>query len=182
MIQTTQKVLSLVRSRYGTAGLFIFSVLESTILPFTMELVLLPMMVSKRDRIFGYAMVALLGCIAGAVIGYGIGYSLFEGYGQQLLTSLGWTEQYETFKASFDEQGFWALVVIGVSPVPFQIGMLVAGASGYPILMFLLASALARGVRYFGLGVLVWIFGKSVRRWFGSNDSQPAAQQQTGGG
>jgi membrane protein DedA with SNARE-associated domain len=59
----------------------------------------------------------------------------------------------------FRDHGFWAIVGIGVAPIPFQIAMLVAGASHYSIALFLLAAAIARGIRYYGLAALVRNFG-----------------------
>ena len=55
-----------------------------------------------------------------------------------------------------------AILAIGIVPIPFQIAMLVAGASAYPIVLFLAAACLARGARYFGLALLIAVAGKAA--------------------
>ena len=55
-----------------------------------------------------------------------------------------------------------AILCIGILPIPFQVAMITAGLSGYPILLFVLAALMARGVRYFGLAWLVHRFGHRV--------------------
>ncbi len=57
-----------------------------------------------------------------------------------------------------------AVLTIGIVPVPFQIAMLAAGASDYPYPLFLLAAMLGRGIRYFGLAVLVALMGDAALR------------------
>lgn len=152
-------------SPWGDAGLFLISVLESTVLPFTMELLLGPLILANRAKAWWFASVALAGCLVGALVGYGIGLAAFEGLGSNLVALFGWQAQMDGFRAAFEQHGFWALVVTGVTPVPFQIGMLTAGAAGYPLGLFLLASALARGIRYFGVAALVLLFRSTAVRW-----------------
>lgn len=66
----------------------------------------------------------------------------------------------------FAEHGFLAILAIGVIPIPFQIAMLVAGAAKYPLLLFVLAAIIARSIRYFGLALLVVLFGdRALALW-----------------
>jgi len=65
-----------------------------------------------------------------------------------------------------EEDGFWLIVSVGVVPIPFQIAMLAAGATGYSFFLFILASALSRALRYYGLGLLVLIAGNRVQAIF----------------
>ncbi|BBI62558.1 hypothetical protein HSBAA_38640 [Vreelandella sulfidaeris] len=62
----------------------------------------------------------------------------------------------------FDQYGFIAILSIGILPIPFQVAMITAGLSGYPVLLFALAALIARGLRYFGLAWLVHRFGSQV--------------------
>lgn len=140
----------------------VLSFLESTILPFAIEIVLIPYMLARRDILWRIATVTTLGSVVGAAFGYGIGYFLYASIGNWLIESLGWQQQVEDTKAWFDSNGFWAVLAIGVTPVPFQVAMLAAGAMKYPIALFLLATAIARGIRYFGLGLLVKLFGRQA--------------------
>lgn len=140
----------------------LLSFLESTILPVAIEVVLLPYMLARRDIVWRIASATLLGCIVGACFGYAVGYFLFASLGQWVVDIMGWEAQLADTQAWFDSNGFWAVLAIGVTPVPFQLAMLTAGAMGYPISMYLIATLIARGLRYFGLALLVALFGRQA--------------------
>lgn len=148
------------QSRKGLWMIGVLSFLESTVLPFAIEIVLIPYMLARRDILWRIATVTTLGCLIGAAFGYGIGYFLFASFGTWLIDSLGWQQQFESTRTWFESNGFWAVLAIGVTPVPFQVAMLAAGAMKYPIWLFLLATAIARGIRYYGLALLVKLFGR----------------------
>ncbi|KAA5606304.1 DedA family protein [Roseospira marina] len=153
-------------SRRANALLFTASLLESIIVPIPIELVLIPYMMARPTRAWRIATVALAGCLVGAAVGYGVGQLVLETLGRSVMEWAGWTEAYATFHDVFSTYGFWAIVAVGVLPIPFQVAMLAAGAAGYPFLWFLVASALARGVRYHGLALLVRLYGrKALALW-----------------
>lgn len=146
-------------SRWGDLGLAFASFAETVIVPIPLELVLIPHMQANRERLWWLATVALLGCLAGALLGYGVGYLLFESIGDWALDRFGWREDFELFRQWFDRYGFWAIVAIGIVPVPFQTAMLLAGLTEYSVALFVLAALLARGIRYYGLAGLVHVLG-----------------------
>lgn len=136
------------------------SFLETIIVPVPIELVLVPFMVANRDRLWRSALVVTAGCLAASLVGYGAGYWLFESLGQWAIETFDWSSGYERFEELFGRYGFWAIVLLGIVPVPFQAAMLAAGAASYPVLLFVLAATIARGIRYFGLAALVRVFGE----------------------
>lgn len=146
--------------------LAIASFLETIVIPIAMELVLVPFMLANRGRVWRIATVTLAGCLAAAMVGYAIGALVFDTAGQWALQTLDLHQAFDEFQARFQDYGFWAIVLVGITPIPFPIAMLAAGAAGYSIPLFLLACAVARGVRYYGLAVLVLAAGPLVERWF----------------
>lgn len=152
------------RSRHALWLLFAVSMLETLVVPIPIEIVLIPWMLCHPKRKWTIAGVALAGNLTAASLGYLVGVSVMEQWGQQLVGLFGSQEAFETFRARLQEEGFMAVATIGVAPVPFQIAMLAAGASGYPFLLFLLAAMLGRGVRYFGLALLVALAGDAALR------------------
>ncbi|MGQ4275834.1 YqaA family protein [Pseudidiomarina sp. E22-M8] len=146
--------------------IFLLSLLESIILPVPLELVLIPLLLHKRERWFVIATVTLTGCLVGATIGYSIGVFFFDTAGQWLIQWFGFTSEFSEFQQDFDEHGFSTLLLVGITPVPFQIGMLAAGSANYPFLFFFLASLIARGIRYYGLALLVNWFGERFLNWW----------------
>ncbi|MFP4517665.1 MAG: YqaA family protein [Desulfovibrionales bacterium] len=142
--------------------LFALSFLETIIIPIPIELVLIPFMVTNRHRLWRTAGYVTAGCLAASVFGYGVGYFLFETIGTWALDTFGWQQGYVTFQVLFDRHGFFAILAIGVIPVPFQAAMLTAGVAGYPVWKFVLAATIARGIRYYGLAALVAIFAEKA--------------------
>lgn len=140
--------------------LFLFSFLESTVLAIPLEVVLVPFLLTHQNRLWQTASVVTAGCLAGSLVGYGVGYFFIETVGRWAIQLMGWGESYQRFASLFADHGFVALLAAGILPVPFQAAMLTAGAAGYPLWKFTLAATIARGIRYFGLAALVFFYGR----------------------
>ncbi len=156
----------LVHSKHMLWGVGLASFLESIIVPIPLEAILIPLMQARRSAIIAISTVALLGCILGASVGYAVGYFIFDAIGDELISLLSNQEQYEQVKQQMESKGFWFVFSVGVTPIPFQIAMLAAGATKYAFGSFIAASCLSRAVRYFGLGGLVWLFGNKAQAIF----------------
>lgn len=139
--------------------LFSASFAETIIVPIPIELVLVPFMVTNRHRLWRIAAMVTAGCLVASIIGYGIGYLFFDTVGRWALEAFGWEGAMDEFRRLFDAHGFVAIMAVGIIPIPFQVAMLAAGAAGYPIPFFVLAATIARGIRYFGLALLVRLLG-----------------------
>lgn len=156
----------LANSRHGLWWIGLASFAETLIVPIPIELVLIPYMLANPGRIWRIAAATTAGCVLGALVGYGVGIVLFDSVGRWLIETFGWAGAYDMFQARFAAHGFWAIVGIGLTPIPFQIGMLAAGAAEYSVVLFIAAAAVARGLRYFGLGLLVRLFGaRALALW-----------------
>lgn len=146
-------------SRHMLWLLGLLSFLETIILPIPIEVILIPLMAMNKARIWTLATVTTAGCLLAALAGYGIGMVLYESVGTWFIDLMGMQQSYQAFQAFFDHYGFVAILAIGILPIPFQIAMITAGLSGYPIYLFVLAALIARGLRYYGLAWLVYQFG-----------------------
>jgi len=158
--------VSLIHSRHLFWGVSFASFLESLIVPIPLEALLIPAMQARRDKIVMLTLAAILGCVAGAVIGYAIGFFVFEAVGSQLVDFFWQAEQYQQVKQQMQVHGFWFVLSVGIIPVPFQLAMLAAGATGYSFVLFLLATIIARSLRYAAVAILVWQFGDAAQDLF----------------
>lgn len=154
------------RSKSALWVLFWASFAETIIVPIPIELVLIPFMITNRHRLWTTALVVTLGCLAASAVGYGVGFLFFDNLGRTIIESFGWADSLDRFRALFDRYGFFAIIAVGIIPIPFQIAMLAAGAAGYSVILFLIAATIARGIRYFGLAGLVWLVGERAERYW----------------
>ena len=154
------------RSKWMLPGMTLASVLESTIVPIPLEAVLIPAMQKARRMLWWLASAAMLGCLIGASLGYLVGLGLMESVGRPFVEYLEQGDALASAEQAMRDNGFWFVMTISLAPVPFQIAMLAAGATGYSFLGFIAATLISRGVRYYGLALLVYLFGDRAERLF----------------
>lgn len=159
-----QKTRNFIDSKHMLSGITVASFLESTIVPIPLEAVMVPLMQARREKLWLIALMATIGCIIGAIFGYAMGYYLFDLIGDWVINSFSSPEQFETVKEKMQAQGFWFVMTLGIVPIPFQIAMLAAGATKYSLAMFLLATTVARSIRYFGLALVVYYAGDQAEK------------------
>lgn len=159
----------LVNDRSGRATLAFASFLESTVVPIPLETVAAPLMAAHPGRAWAVALWIWLGCLVGAALFYALGLALFEPVAAPVIEALGLGEAFEAARDRLDREGlFWAVFVVSLSPAPFQLATLGAGAAGGSPLVFLAAVAASRAVRYFGLAFLAARLGPRALRAAGS--------------
>jgi membrane protein YqaA with SNARE-associated domain len=164
-------------SRRAQPLLVWLSFLEATLVPIPLEAVLVPFMLLRREMVWRIAALALLGFIVASVLGYALGAIAFDTAGIWLIETAGWEDGLDRAQTLFDRYGFWALVLIGVTPVPAQLAMLLGGAFHYPLPWFVAAMGLSRAIRYFGLAALVVWLGPQVAKTLERLQSMPAGRR-----
>lgn len=160
-----QRLSQWVRSKHFLSGITLASFLESIVVPIPIETLLIPVTQMRRDKAWWIATVATLGCIAGALVAYGIGFWLFATFETQIL---GWLDEPEALigiQMRIKAEGFWFIVLAGILPIPLQLAMLAAGVSGYHLGLYIMAIALSRMLRYFGIAWLVLTFGNRAENF-----------------
>lgn len=129
---------------------------ESSFFPIPPDVMLAPMALARRDRAWYYAMLTTLASVAGGAAGYLIGYFAFE-LVEPLIREAGYWERYERARTWFDEWGFWAIFLAGFSPIPYKLFTISAGVIAMNFPLFVLASFIGRGARFFLVaGLMVW--------------------------
>jgi membrane protein YqaA with SNARE-associated domain len=129
---------------------------ESSFFPIPVDVMLAPMALARRDRAWCYALLTTLASVAGGAAGYLIGYFAFE-LVEPLIREAGYWDGYERARAWFDEWGFWAVFLAGFSPIPYKLFTISAGVIAMNFPLFVLASIIGRGARFFLVaGLMVW--------------------------
>ena len=158
------KTKKLIDSKHMLKGITLASFLESTIVPIPLEAVMVPLMQARRESLWKIAFMATLGCVIGAVFGYALGYYLFDIVGEWLINTFFSQDQFDNVKQQMQNQGFWFVMTLGIAPIPFQVAMLAAGATKFSLPLFLLATVIARAIRYFGLAIVVYYAGNKAEQ------------------
>ncbi len=155
--------------RYATRTLAGISFVESSIFPIPPDILLIPMVLGARHRAWSYAALCTAASVLGGLAGYLIGAFLFELVGQPVLNFYGYAAEFDTFAARYHEWGAWIVFFAGVTPFPYKVVTIASGAVHLDILTFLVASVLARGLRFFAVAGLLWQFGPPIRIFIEKN-------------
>lgn len=156
-------VLSLADSRYALWALALVSFVESSVFPIPPDVLMIPLIIAHPRRAWLFASVALVGSVLGALLGYYIGWGLFESVGKPVLDFYGKTESMDAFATRFNDYGAWAVLIAGVTPFPFKVITIASGVTGLSLPVFIVASIIARGLRFFLEAALLWKFGAPIR-------------------
>ena len=155
--------LSLAHSPYALWALACVAFIESSVFPIPPDLLMVPMIIAAPRRAFLIAGVATVASVLGGMLGYGIGMFAFESIGKPILEALGKTHSMEEFSTRFNDMGFWAVLVAGITPFPYKVITIMSGFTAMPIGTFVVTSILARALRFFIIAALLWKFGAPIR-------------------
>ena len=136
---------------------------ESSFFPIPPDVLLIPMVLAQRARAWLIAGVCTIASTAGGVFGYAIGYFLFEAIGDPLLGLWGNEEKLATFEQYKEEWGAWIVAAGGFTPLPYKLITIASGVGQLDLGIFILASLLSRGARFYIEAALLWYFGPPVR-------------------
>lgn len=155
--------MRLAATRHATAALAFVSLIESSVFPIPPDVLLIPMVLANRAKALWYASVATVSSVAGGLIGYGIGALLFEAIAKPILNLYGYLEQFDRFADYYNSWGAWAVLVAGITPFPFKVITIASGATHLSLTVFIVASVVARAIRFFLVAGLLYWFGPPIR-------------------
>ena len=141
-----------------------FCFIESSFFPIPPHPLLGLMCLAEPKKAIRFSLVAVAASVAGALLGYGIGYFLFEAVGEPLVALLGLTEAMPAARCTFEEWGPAAVAVAGATPVPFKLLTITAGFLEMSLVPFILASIVGRAIIFLTVGVLFRLFGAPIKR------------------
>lgn len=144
-------------------ALSMVSFAESSFFPLPPDIMLIPMVLAKRAKAFVYASYASIASVLGGILGYAIGYFLFEAVGKPVLDFYGYGGKFSTFAAQYNEWGAWIVLMAGLTPFPYKVITIASGVTGLGFPIFMAASIVARSLRFFAVSALLYWFGPQIR-------------------
>ena len=151
--------------KYAKQILAFEAFIESSFFPIPPDVMIIPMVVSKKKEFIKIALIATIFSVLGALFGYYIGYSLndiatkiFEIYGY---------EYSDDFKEKFtSREGFTAwlgiLFTAGFTPLPFKLLTISSGIINFNLTSFIFICIITRGLRFFLVAYLTYKFGEKI--------------------
>lgn len=155
--------LSLAAHRHALWALFIISFIESSVFPVPPDILIIPMVLAAPTKAWRIALVATVGSVLGGLLGYGIGAFLFDTVGEPILGFYGYEAKFADFQGRYNEWGAWIVAGAGFTPFPFKVITIASGATSLDLWVFLIASTLSRGARFFIVAALLWRYGEPIR-------------------
>jgi len=158
-----QWTLHLAESPRATYALALIAFAESSFFPIPPDIILVPMSLAKPKKALFYAAVCTIASVLGGMLGYYIGYGLYETLGKWLIGLYGYADKMEALKLFYDKWGWAFILVKGLTPIPFKLVTIVSGVLGYNFALFVLLATITRGARFFLLAGLLTKFGEPIK-------------------
>ncbi|MGG3279338.1 YqaA family protein [Paenibacillus solani] len=142
----------------GDIGLFIHAMIDAIIFPIPALFSQLSLSALSPDRAIWLASIGFVGCLIGTPIGYGIG----KASGGLVLNKIMKRKWYDSATALFTKHGEAAILVGAFTPIPFKIFTILSGCMSYPLWKLLSYAALGRAVKFYTVGVLFYVYGRTA--------------------
>ena len=159
------KILEWSSSRFAIFWLSLISFLESIILPYPIQdLLLASMSLQNKPKAFYFATICTLSSVIGAVVAYYIGVYTIDLI-EPMLDKMGYMPEKEVMGHYFNTYSYWIILAACFPPLPYKLFTISAGMMTVPIIPFIIVSVVGRGARYFLISYLVRKFGKRCDAW-----------------
>ena len=146
-------------------ALFWVAFIESSVFPIPPDVMLVPMILANRAKAWTYAGICTVGSVIGGMLGYAIGYLLFEYIGQPILAFYGQAGKFAQVSQWFQDWGALILIAKGWTPFPYKVLTILAGATQMNFLAFIGASIVARAMRFYLVAALLYWYGDPIREF-----------------
>ena len=167
-----QRVIRLAGHRHANAALAGVSFAESSVFPIPPDIMLIPMVLAKRRRAFWIATVCTVASVLGGLLGYYIGHELYDLVGKPIIEFYHQTEKFNDLKVQYNKWGAWIVFIAGITPIPYKVFTIASGVANLDVWIFILASLVSRGLRFFGISLILYLFGEPMRKFIEQNLSK----------
>tara|TARA_B110000116_G_C16559959_1_gene457062 strand:- start:129 stop:713 length:585 start_codon:yes stop_codon:yes gene_type:complete len=157
---------TLLKSKHPKAPWFLglISFTESSFFPIPPDIILIPMIITKKVNAFLYAFICTVSSVLGGIFGYLIGLYLFSSVGTIIVDYYGLGDQFTIFENYYYQYGIWIILGAGFTPFPFKFVTIASGVFGLNIFLFIGFSILSRGLRFYLIAFLLRMFGEVIEK------------------
>lgn len=156
-------VLRMAHHRHALRSLAAVSFAESSFFPIPPDVMLVPMVLARRDQAYLIAAVCAGASVAGGILGYAIGYFLYDTVGNWLITVYHMQNKLEDMRQLYAEWGAAVILLKGLTPIPFKLVTIASGFFHFNFPLFVILAAITRAARFFLIAALLKRFGEPVQ-------------------
>lgn len=163
------KMISLAGQKNAMFWLAVVAFVESSFFPIPPDIMLIPMVLAAPNRAWKIAGVATFASVLGGFLGYGIGVFFYDLIAKPLLEFYGYLQQFDSFKEYYHKFGGWIVFGAGITPFPYKVITIASGVVNLNLIVFGIASILARGMRFFLVAWLLKKYGAPMKVFIEKN-------------
>ncbi len=166
---TYDYMLNLASRRNAMYFLFAVAFIESSFFPIPPDVMLIPMVLAAPTKAWRIAGIATIASVLGGAFGYAIGVFFFDLIARPILTFYGYMHQFDVFKDYYHEWGAWIVFGAGITPFPYKVITIASGVVHLDFAVFMLASVVARGMRFYLVAWLLKKYGEPMKDYIEKN-------------
>ena len=171
-----KKCLDLAGHKSSKYYLAIVSFIESSFFPIPPDVMIVPMVISKKNDFLKIFFITTIFSVMGGILGYFIGAFFFE-FGSNIMNFYGYEDKLDNIKENLiSSDGFYAwlgiLFLAGFTPLPYKVFTIASGLIGFNLLIFIFISLISRGLRFFIVSYLSYKFGDLFNRFMDKHGSK----------
>ena len=171
-----KKCLDLAAHKSSKYYLALVSFVESSFFPIPPDIMVIPMVISKKNDFFKIFLITTIFSVLGGILGYFIGAFFFE-LGMEIMNFYGYEDKLTNLKNNLiNSESFYAwlgiLFLAGFTPLPYKVFTIASGLIGFNILIFVLISLISRGLRFFIVSYLSYKFGNLFTQFMDKHGSK----------
>ena len=171
-----KKCLDLAGHKSSKYYLAIVSFIESSFFPIPPDVMIVPMVISKKNDFLKIFLITTIFSVMGGILGYFIGAFFFE-FGSNIMNFYGYEDKLSNIKENLiNSDGFYAwlgiLFLAGFTPLPYKVFTIASGLIGFNLLIFIFISLISRGLRFFIVSYLSYKFGDLFNKFMDNHGSK----------
>ena len=163
------KTLELSSRPNALAWLFAIAFIESSFFPIPPDIMIIPMVLATPLKAYRISGTATLASVLGGCLGYAIGVFGYEVIAKPLLEFYGYMEKFYEFENYYHKWGAWIVFIAGLTPIPYKLITIASGIVRLDLGIFIIASILARGIRFYVIAWLLKKFGEPMKTFIEKN-------------
>ena len=157
--------LRLASHRHAIRSLAVISFCESSFFPIPPDVMVVPMVLARREQAYWIAAVCTISSVLGGMFGYAIGYFLYDSVGIWLINLYGAHDASADFQRWYGQYGAAIILVKGLTPIPFKLVTIASGFAAFSFPIFVVTALITRAARFFAIAWLLRRYGAPVQEF-----------------